>query len=40
MTVKANAQAIWSMAYDDLDASVLEREHLRMVRRYYSRPRI
>ncbi|KAB8227395.1 uncharacterized protein BDW43DRAFT_316871 [Aspergillus alliaceus] len=36
-TVKAEAQAIWSMAFEDLDAAALEREHLRLVDGYYSR---
>ncbi|KAF7592412.1 hypothetical protein BBP40_000260 [Aspergillus hancockii] len=37
-TVEAEAQAIWSMAFEYLDALVWEREHLRMVGRCYSRP--
>ncbi|KAK1142375.1 hypothetical protein N8T08_007927 [Aspergillus melleus] len=36
-TLKTEAQAIWSMAFEDLDASALRTEHLQMVSDYYSR---
>ncbi|KAI9043162.1 uncharacterized protein KD926_004345 [Aspergillus affinis] len=36
-TLKTEAQAIWSMAFEDLDASALRTEHLLMVEDYYSR---
>ncbi|KAE8343325.1 hypothetical protein BDV24DRAFT_161762 [Aspergillus arachidicola] len=36
-TAKAEAQAIWSMAFEDLDPVVLEREHSRFVEEYYGR---
>ncbi|KAE8371984.1 hypothetical protein BDV26DRAFT_302338 [Aspergillus bertholletiae] len=35
-TAKTEAQAIWSMAFEDLDAVALERDHLRLVDGYYS----
>lgn len=36
-TDKDEAQAIWSMAYEDLDPGVLERTHLQMVQEYYGK---
>lgn len=36
-TPKAEAQAIWSMAFENLDPIVLEREHSRLVEEYYWR---
>ncbi|PLB44983.1 hypothetical protein P170DRAFT_513078 [Aspergillus steynii IBT 23096] len=35
-TLKTEAQAIWSMAFEDLDASALRKEHLQMAQNYYS----
>ncbi|KAF4471296.1 integral membrane [Fusarium albosuccineum] len=35
-TVKGEAQAIWSMAFEDLDPEVLEKEHRQMVKNYAS----
>lgn len=34
-TIKSEAAAIWSMAYEDLDARRLQREHQDMVSEYY-----
>ncbi|KAH7121596.1 hypothetical protein EDB81DRAFT_814126 [Dactylonectria macrodidyma] len=34
-TAKTEAQAIWSMAFEDLDPGRLEREQLEMVQKYY-----
>ncbi|KAK5725234.1 hypothetical protein LTR17_013103 [Elasticomyces elasticus] len=36
MTEAQEAQAIWSMAYEDLDPVALERYHQRMTKKYYS----
>jgi hypothetical protein len=33
-TTKDEAQAIWSMAFEDLDSKSLEKEHERMVKKY------
>ena len=38
MTLEKEAQAIWSMAYEDLNPMKLKREHGRMVREYYGDP--
>jgi hypothetical protein len=34
-TEKSEAQAIWSMAFEDLDPSMLDRSHGQMVAQYY-----
>ncbi|KAJ3461093.1 hypothetical protein MRS44_011960 [Fusarium solani] len=34
-TVKGEAQAIWSMAFEDLDPGMLEQDHREMVEKYY-----
>jgi hypothetical protein len=33
-TTKDEAQAIWSMAFEDLDAKALKKEHQKMVSQY------
>lgn len=38
MTLEKEAQAIWSMAYEDFNPIKLKRDHGRMLREYYGSP--